>query len=241
MGENGSQFRTAALGGFHKQDVLEYITRTAKDHLEQMETLKKSQEAAQAERDELAQRVQSAEAAQKKSAAECQRLSETLTERTTALECAERELAQLKEAYEKASIRLAELEEKTPDLEAGAAAYAALKDSMATIELEAHRKARETEERAQAQAAKVRSELEAWVHKVHSGYQLLKSDVMATVTHVAGEMERGQAALIDSVGVFDQYDQALEALLECNQCGAAPKPPMSLSVHEAIEETDGNG
>ena len=40
------QFRTAAFGGFQKQDVLEYIDRTNREHTQQMEALRQELEEA---------------------------------------------------------------------------------------------------------------------------------------------------------------------------------------------------
>ena len=234
MSNTGNQFRTAAFGGFHKQDVLDYITSTAKDTQEQMTQLRKKADSAVQERAELAEKYEAAEAARKKNAAECERLSETLAERTETLESVQRELAQLKREYEQVSSRLDELEKRLPKLEEGAEAYEALKDRTATIELEAHRKAQETVERAEAQAAKIRSELDAWVRKVRSGYQRLRTDMTATMTHITDELERGRTALAGMGPDFEGHDKALADLLECYHCEAAPKAPQPLPLDEEV-------
>lgn len=101
MSNTGNRFRTVAFGGFHKQDVLDYITSASKEHQDQAAGLKQEAESARQAREELAQKAESAEAALKKSTAECERLSATLTERTTALERAERELAARKAEHER--------------------------------------------------------------------------------------------------------------------------------------------
>lgn len=232
MSNTGNRFRTVAFGGFHKQDVLDYITSASKEHQDQAAGLKQEAESARQAREELAQKAESAEAALKKSTAECERLSATLTERTIALERAERELAALKAEHEKAAARLAELEGKLPGLEEDAAAYAALKDRTATIELEAHRKAQETVEQAQARAAKTRSEIESWLRRVQNGYQRLRTDVSATVAHLAGELEQGKKALEEIAPAFRQHDEALTELLECDRAAAGPKAPEPLPLEE---------
>lgn len=241
MSGTENHFRTVAFGGFHKQDVLNYITSTSKESQEQATDLKKKAEAALQEKAELAEKFETAESARKKGAAECERLSATLTQRTTALEQAEKELAALKSEHEKVSARLAELEEKVPKLEGDAAAYAALKDRTATIELEAHRKAQETVEQAQAQSAKIRSELESWLRRVQNSYQHLRTDVSATVTHMIGELERGQKTLEETASAFKQHDEALAALLECERAAAGPKAPEPLPLEEQEEEVEEHG
>lgn len=231
MNENGSQFRTAMFGGFCKQDVLEYITRTARDSQDRTAGMEKELEELRKEREVLTQRAASAEAGLEQRTAEGLRLSQELSKHTAELERTQRELEELKRDHAAAQARLEQLEKQVPALEAGAAAYDALKDRTATIELEAHRKAQETVSKAETQAFKTRSELEAWVRKVHSGYQLLRGDVSATVSHMASELERGRASLADSSAAFEQYDAALAALLEGNGLGL-PKPPEPLPLDE---------
>lgn len=233
MSSQEKYFRTVAFGGFHKQDVLNYITSASKENQEKTSDLKLQAESAVKEKAELEEKFESAEAARKKNAAECERLSDLLTRRTTALEQAEKELAALKKEHEAAAVRLAELEEKVPKWEEDAAAYAALKDHTATIELEAHRKAQEIVEQAQVQAAKIRNELEGWLRRVQSGYQHLRTDVCATVSHLVSELERGQKAMEEAAPAFKQHDEALAALLECEHAG--PKAPEPLPLEEEIE------
>lgn len=225
MSNTGNRFRTVAFGGFHKQDVLNYITSSSKEYQDQIAGLKEKAESARREREELAEKAESAEAARQERAAECERLS-------AALEQAQRELTALKAEHEKASARLGELEERLPGLEEDATAYAALKDRTATIELEAHRKAQETVEQAKAQAAKTRGELESWLRRVQSGYQRLRTDVSATVTHLTGELERGKKSLEEAMPAFQQYDKTLAELLECERAAAGPKAPEPLPLEE---------
>lgn len=252
MSDTGTHFRTVALGGFHKQDVLDYITAASRENQEQSAGLKQAAEQARQERAEMAGKLEAAEAGRKQNAAECERLSGILAQRTTALEQAERDLAALKAEHEELLTRVAGLEEKLPHLEAGCAAYDALKDRMATIELEAHRKAKETMEQAerdaeevrgsaQAEAAKLRSDLEGWLDRVQSGYQRLRTDLSATVTHLTGELERGRTALKESGGAFQQYDEALNALLHCEHRSESVPAPEPLPLVEEMEEGDGNG
>ena len=232
MKDQENRFRTVAFGGFHKQDVLNYIMSSSKDYTDQSTDMKKRAESAENERDELARKYDSAESARKKYAADCERLSETLTERTDALTQAELTLSELKAELEEKSARLAELEEKLPKMQADAEAYAALKDHTATIELEAHRKAQETVDQAQAQAAKIRGELEAWLRRVQNGYQHLRTDMTATVTHLSGELERGLQALNAAPETFRQYDEALVALMESEKISFGPKAPEPLPLDE---------
>jgi chromosome segregation ATPase len=235
MSSGGNRFRTVAFGGFHKQDVLDYITSTSREQQDQTAALKRETEAALRERETLTEKANSAEAARKESAAQCQRLSLTLTERTTALEQTQRELTALKAEHEKAVARLNELEARLPTLEADAQAYAELKDRTATIELEAHRKAQETVEGAKEQAAKTRGELESWLRRVQGSYQHLRGDVNAAVTHLTGELERSVKALEEAAPAFRQHDESLARLMEQERAQAGPKAPEPLPLEEETE------
>ena len=241
MSNTGNQFRTVAFGGFHKQDVLNYITTSSKEQQDRSADLQQQLDRVQQERDELAKKYESTEEARAKNAAECERLSEVLTERTTALDVTGRELADLKAAHEALSARLAELEARLPSLEEDAAAYNALKDRTATIELEAHRKAQETVEQAQAQAAKLRSEMESWLRRVQNGYQNLRTDILATASHLVGELERGKTALDSTLPAFLQHDAGLADLLNFEHTVNGPKAPEPLPLEEEIgtEAQDG--
>lgn len=228
MSRKGNYFRTVAFGGFHKQDVLNYITTSNQANQEQNTDLQQRAENALQENEQLMQKLEAAEAAKSKNADECERLSGLLTQRTTALELAEKELAELKGAHEKASERLSELEQKLPQMEEAAQAYEALKDYTATIELEAHRKAQETVEQAREQAAKLRSEVEEWLHRVQGTYQHLRSDLAATVTHLSGELERGQKALEEIAPALKRCDAALSDLV----ASEGPRAPEPLPLNE---------
>lgn len=236
MSSNETSFRTVAFGGFHKQDVLDYITAITRENQEKSTGLKQRAESAEQENTQLQDKYESAEAARKKNAAECERLSGLLTQRTGALEQAERELAQLKQEREQLAARLAQLEEKLPALEADSASYAALKDHTATIELDARCKAQKIVDEAQERAFKSRSEVESWLRRVQSSYQHLRTDVTATAAHLRDELERGRAAIEEAAASFQQHDELLSGLLESERAGG-PKAPEPLPLED--EEADG--
>lgn len=231
MSNQENRFRTVAFGGFHKQDVLNYITSTSKDYQDQSVDLKKQAESATKERNELAAKYETAEAARKKYAADCERYSATLTERTDALTRAELLLAELKTELESKSARLAELEARLPQLEADAEAYAVLKDHTATIELEAHRKAQEIVDQAQSQSAKIRNDLDGWLRRVQNTYQHLRTDMTAAVHQLSGELERGVKALNEIPETFRQHDETLSDLMESERA-TGPKAPEPLPLDE---------
>lgn len=237
MSGNETSFRTAAFGGFHKQDVLNYITSVNRENQEKNAALKQQAEQAARDNAQMKDRLESAEAARKKNAAECERLSALLAQRTAALEQAEKELAALKREHEAASARLAQMEERLPGLEADAASYASLKDHTATIELEAHRKAQEIVDQAQERAAKARNELDNWLRRVQSSYYHLRTDVLATAAHLSDELERGSAAMAEASVLFQQHDETMAELLE-SEHATGIKAPEPLPLEDVETEID---
>lgn len=213
MSKSGNHFRTVAFGGFHKQDVLNYITQTSQRNQEHDAGLAQAAQQAREELAELTGKYEVSEIARKKYAADCENMSQALAERTNALETASRELTALQAKHTQAAARLVELEEVLPGLREQAQAYAELKDHTATIEMEAHRKAQEIIGQAQRQAEELRGEMEEWLRRVQSTYQLLRTDVTATITHLSGELERGKKALDEAAPAFRQHDETLAALL----------------------------
>lgn len=220
MGKTGNHFRTVMFGGFHKQDVLNYITQASQQHQERDADLTLSAESAQKELDSLTEKYENAEAARKKNAADCERMSEALTYRTAELEELMREMSALKAEHESAMARLTEMEEIFPRLQEDSQAYSELKDHMATIELEAHRKAQQIMDQAQEHANKLRAEMESWLARVQSTYGHLRTDMAATVSHLRGELERGLKAMDAAAEAFTQHDETLNELLECENAPA---------------------
>lgn len=239
MSSNETSFRTVAFGGFHKQDVLDYITAANRESQEKSTGLTRRAESAEQENTVLQDKLESAEAAWKKNAAECERLSELLTQRTAALEQAERELAALRQERGELTARLARMEERLPALEADAQSYAALKDHTATIELDARRKAQEIVDQAQERAVKARGELEGWLRRVQSSYQHLRTDVTATAAHLSDELERGRAAMDAAVSAFRLHDETLTGLMDSERAGG-PKAPEPLPLEDVRTENDLN-
>lgn len=214
MSNKGNHFRTVMFGGFHKQDVLNFITQASQQHQAYDADLVQSAQQSREELELLAGKYETAEAARQKSAADCERMSEVLTQRTAELEEALRELSCLKGEYEQAAARLAELEEVLPGLKEDAQAYAELKDHTATIEMEAHRKAQQIMDQAQEKSDRIHGELEGWMHRVQNTYQILRGDITAMANHLNGELERGMKALDEIGGGFCQHDETLRVLLE---------------------------
>ena len=224
------QLRTSAFGGFQKQDVLNYIEATNRAHAEQVEALKR----------ELDEAARAKAAAEERADAACARqaeLEEVVEELTGKLERRSRALEETGAALEACTARAEALEAEGKQWKARleraeplAEAYESVKDRTAGIELEAHHRALTVQAEAEAQARKLREELEQWLYKVQAGYDRLRTDVDATVSHASGELERVRRSLGDISAEFAEHDAALEALLDTCRETIGPKAPEPLPL-----------
>lgn len=225
-------FRTTVVGGFNRQDVLNYIessTREAKDRIaslqKESETYKKEREAFLQELAELQKQVASLQK-------ETESLRKTVTEKSAALTTAQTAL--VREQADLSTLReeLGALRDRSSQWESGARAYAELKDRTATIELEARQRALAIEHEAEERAGQIRAEAEQILYKVQTGYTRLRGDVDATITHAAGELGRVDKALEQVRFEFAEHDAELAKLLQSCRETARQEPPEPLPLEE---------
>ena len=127
MNENGFQFRTAAFGGFQKQDVMDYLERSAKEHAQKVAAIQKElaeEKVAKAGEEErsaaLEERISALEA-------ENQRLAADLADREDKLGRALTERDELRTLSD-------QLQDQLDKVTPAATAYEAVKDRTASIE-----------------------------------------------------------------------------------------------------------
>lgn len=224
------QLRTSAFGGFQKQDVLSYIETTNRAHAEQAEALKRELDEAARAKAAAEERAAAASARQAELEGQVEELTGELERRSCALEEARAALEACTaraEALEAEGKRWkARLERAEPLAEA----YESVKDRTAGIELEAHHRALTVQADAEAQVKKLRAELEQWLYKVQAGYDRLRTDVDATISHASGELDRVRRSLGDISAEFAEHDAALEALLDTCRETIGPKAPEPLPL-----------
>lgn len=223
MAANEQQFRGAVFGGFQKQDVLSYIETATREHSAKVEMLKKELAGLTADKDAL-------EAGQTELAAKAEVSATALVETAAALEQSTAEL-------ERKNARLAELERevttlkaRVAELEPAAAAYQAVKDRTAGIELEAHCRAQAAETAARERVKAAGADLEQWMLKVQAEYDRLRTDVDATISHTGGELARVTKTLEGISAEFSTHDEELEKLIRSYRESQGPQPPMPLNV-----------
>ncbi|MCI2106776.1 MAG: hypothetical protein LKK00_08705 [Intestinimonas sp.] len=242
MGVPEQTFRTSVFGGFNRQDVLDYISDAAQTQAERTATLQRAREEAEsaAEKDRTAaQRAEGQVAGLQQRIEELTKILEeksaALTEKTKALADVEQFAAQAQQTLESLQTENEQMKAVMEKMRAGAAAYDELKDRTATIELEAHQRAQAIESAAEENAQKTREEVEQLLRRIQSGYERLRGDVDATLSHAMGELGRADKALRAVQTEFSEHDAALQHLLVSyggNPCGLTAPEPLPLDEKE---------
>ncbi len=225
MNENGFQFRTAAFGGFQKQDVMDYLERSAREHAQKLAAVQKElaeEKVAKAGEEDRSAALEKHIAALE---AEGQRLAAALADREDKLNqtMAERDELQVLAA----SLR-AEIERLTP----AAAAYETVKDRTASIELEAHGRAQAIEREGRAKVLKYQEQVKDWFNKTREAYERLRSDITATMGHAAQELERAGRSMEELSGGLEGQDAALAAIQSQIEALDSVKVPQPLPLNE---------
>lgn len=194
MSEKEARFRSAAVGGFNRQDVLNYITES---------TAQSQAEKAQLEEQlrELRRQLEDSRAEQSRTGAleeQCQRLQEENQALKAQSEADKQELDRLRE----------ELASQQPQLEA----YSAIRSQMADIELDARGRSHTIVTAAQAQVAQIYGQANDQLEKARRAYGVVRTDLEATVAHIQGELCRMGDNLRQLSGVMDSCGEQLSAL-----------------------------
>ena len=122
MNENTGQFRSAAFGGFHRQDVLDYLERITRENQTQKQALEQALAEEQAARAQAEARAQQAENKAAEAVADREAFEQTLAESRQAQE-------KITAALAEAEAQVAALREKVNDLEPGAESWRRIKDT----------------------------------------------------------------------------------------------------------------
>lgn len=189
-----NQFRNAAFGGFNRQDVIDYLEKTAKAHAEEIARL----DAAEQERDELRSQLAAAREELAQATAGCQTAITASQDQAERLAVLEQENAQLRQ-------RLAQTEQD-------AAAYAIIKERTAGIELDAHRRAQAIVDQARAEGQQQRRSVEQWLERLRDEYGEVCSQVSATMANATLELDRVRVGLERVTQSVESKKDALNGL-----------------------------
>ena len=148
-----------------------------------------------------------AESAKSGAAAEEAKARACLEESTRTLARLRGELSQTESKLMVAKKELERLQGQVGTLEPMATSYVQLKDRVATVELDAHRKAQDTVSQAQAEAERIRGETRAWLEEVLAQYDQLHQG-MDGLLEQAQRLSRGSKRL----GELDEAAAVLREL-----------------------------
>lgn len=179
-------FRSVTFGGFAKQDVIDYIEKTAKEAADQQEQLQK-------ENDGLREQVESLTARLNGLLLQVDALTKERDQLASQLEQETAARKELEPAKPEAERLTAEVERLRPDAEA----YAQFRERIGTIECEARKRAADLE------SATV-TRLEGMVAQFREKYQELTAMFDGTAAHVTGELRKVEVNLAQLPRAMDQ-------------------------------------
>ncbi len=201
-------FRSAVFGGFNRQDVINYITKTASENAETIRALEE-------ERDRLLQELSE----KGEQAARAEELSAQCTDLESRLTAVQAEKATLSGEVEEKDA----LAQRLAALETQAEEYRELKEHIAQIELDAHRRADEIiaaaeqeaeglRQQAKQEADEARHRLQEQLTVLAGQYRTMRGDFQSIQEHVTGELRRMHVAIEQLPLAFDRFDGDLTKL-----------------------------
>ena len=140
-------------------------------------------------------------------AAEEAKVRSSLEASTKTLSRLRGELSQTESKLVVAKRELERLQAQVGTLEPMAASYAQLKDRVATVELDAHRRAQDTVDEARAEAEKIRADTQLWLDGVLEQYGQLRRGMDQLL-----EQARILGRTAEQVGSLDEAARALREL-----------------------------
>lgn len=189
------KFRSA-VGGFNRRDVLNYIESAESAYQAKLRRQSEELKAAEEGRLALEQELSRIRDAHGTASAEEARVRASLEEATHTLSRVRGELSQAETKLAVARTELKRLQSQVAELEPMAKNYEELKERVAVVELDAHRKAQATLDEAGEQARAIREETCRWLEDVLGEYSRLRSSVDEQIRAV----NRAAESMTDSDG-----------------------------------------
>ena len=220
MNENGFQFRTATFGGFQKQDVMNYLERSAKEHAEKLAALQKELAEEKLARAEGEDRAAAQELRLAALEEENRRLAGQLSDKEERLRQVEGEREDLRTLSD-------QLQDQLDKVLPAATAYEAVKDRTASIELEAHGRAQAIEQEGRERAQRHQEQVKDWFAKTRQAYDRLRTDLSTATAQLTQELDRAGQGIRDLTAGLTDRDAALDAIqaqIEALDSAAPPQP-----------------
>lgn len=195
-------FRSAAIGGFNKQDVLDFLEAQAKQTAQaqqelqgRLEESERQGESLRRELDEANRQLEAVRRALEEADQAREELAGQLEWANEAASGSRQEASRLAGELEQARRERDEMRAQRDAVWPDAQAYIELKERTAGVELEAHRRAQAIQAKAEEDAQKARRQVEQWLKRMGREYDALCTQVETTVSHAASELEKAGAGL----------------------------------------------
>ena len=201
-------FRTSAVGGFNRQDVMDYIAAMAKEHRSEIKACRAGDENLRKERDELSETVQELISEKEATSAWLPKAAELYAE-----------LEDLTRKHELTEKRLSELEADNVLLKARVAAFEseshALGEAVSrseSLESQAYRRAEEIESEAIAGTDSMRQEAIKAISEFRKAIKAIRTDVDAAALAIFSELDKTRSRFSRYGGAFDEIDERLAGI-----------------------------
>lgn len=232
-------FRSAAVGGFNKQDVLTYLEEQAKQATQvqqelqsRLEEADRQAESSRREGEELRRELEEAWRELEALRQGQDGLNAQLEQARRDLSASQAQTAQMTRQLEQARKERDSLQSQLEALRPDAQAYVQLKERAAGVELEAHRRAQAVQEKAEGDIRRMRRQAEQWLQGLSREYGELRSQVEATISHAASELEKAGSCLDRAGQLMGEQELALEALSQAYDATASTRAEAPMPIPE---------
>lgn len=219
MSDHSANFRSALMGGFHRQDVLAYIENKTKTHTEELNELGRrldtSQKELAASREELTRTAASLEelrAADAVRSEEYRIQCEELTHLRAAHEALRSASAGRDEELSALRAERDQLIRKMSEMQVQLADYEQAKLRVANIELEAYSRAKKIEDTAISNAEMARAALATLVCEAKRRFDQTRDDATRTICYISEELDRLRDGMKNLPGFFEIISGEIDAL-----------------------------
>ena len=217
-------FRSAAVGGFNRQDVLSFLETQSKQTAQVQQELQTQLEEARGqldslrrEREELQGQLEQVRRELETARQGRDSLSAQLEERTRELSASQNQHSQTARELEEARRELAELRGRLGALEPDAQAYVQLKERTAGVELEAHRRAQSIQAQAEEEVRRLRQRTDQWLQRLGREYDELRTQVETTISHAADQLDRAGRYLSRASDLMEEQNLSQIGRASCRE------------------------
>lgn len=187
-----ANFKTCMFGGFDREDVVSYIEKTAKETQEKLDALETENAKLKADNEQIEQALR------------------TLHAQTKQMKQEEQDQKSLQQRLDEAQVRAAELavrcealEAENESLRASANECAHLKEHIADIEINAHRRTEEFRAEAIEKLRAIIAQQRTWCQKQRGEYAFMSETILQDIRRAEDVLENAD---------YSGFDQMMEGL-----------------------------